>query len=133
MTGITSSYIAGSKLPPSAVVKHPELVGRPFEVMSISVIIHPYNPYVPTAHANIRFFQTFMDNGESDWWFGGGFDLTPYYGFEEDCIHWHHTARAACEPFGIEVYPRFKKLCDEYFFLKHHNEYRGIGGLFSII
>ena len=130
MAGVASSYISGRKLPPSATVHHPELVGSSFEVMGISVIIHPCNPYAPTSHANIRFFHTFMDSGESDWWFGGGFDLTPYYGFEEDCIHWHQTARTACKPFGIEVYPRFKKWCDEYFFIKHRNEYRGIGGLF---
>jgi len=122
------SHARGSALPPAASARRPELAGKRFETVSVSLIVHPRNPYVPTSHANLRFFRA-----ESDppaWWFGGGFDLTPYYGFEEDCVHWHREARAACTPFGVDLYPRLKKACDEYFFLPHRGEPRGIGGLF---
>ncbi len=128
--GINFSHVKGASLPPSATTHRPELAGRRFEALGVSLVIHPRNPYVPTSHANVRFFIAEADGQEPVWWFGGGFDLTPYYGNDEDCIHWHQTARAACEPFGAEVYPRYKQWCDEYFFLKHRNEPRGIGGLF---
>lgn len=128
--GINFSQVLGDQLPPSATVQRPELAGRRFEAMGVSLVAHPRNPYVPTSHANLRFFWTPGDGGEPVWWFGGGFDLTPYYGFEEDCVHWHRTAQAACAPFGPEVYPRYKQWCDDYFFLKHRHEPRGIGGLF---
>ncbi len=124
--GVGYSHVSGSALPPSATASRPELAGKPFHAMGVSLVIHPRNPYVPTAHMNVRFFMA----GDSTWWFGGGFDLTPYYGFEEDCVHWHRTARAACEPFGTALYPRFKKWCDDYFFLKHRGEPRGVGGIF---
>jgi coproporphyrinogen III oxidase len=122
------SHARGPALPPAATARRPELAGKRFEAVSLSLIVHPRNPYVPTSHANLRFFRA-----ESDppaWWFGGGFDLTPYYGFDEDCVHWHREARAACTPFGDALYARFKKACDEYFFLPHRGEARGIGGLF---
>ncbi|MCB1776224.1 MAG: oxygen-dependent coproporphyrinogen oxidase [Candidatus Competibacteraceae bacterium] len=128
--GINLSHVTGTRLPPSATAQRPELAGRGFAAMGVSLVAHPRNPYIPTAHANVRFFSALRDDAEPVWWFGGGFDLTPYYGFEEDCVHWHRTARAACEPFGPEVYPRCKRACDAYFFLKHRNEPRGIGGLF---
>ena len=128
--GINLSHVAGTRLPPSATAQRPELAGCGFEAMGVSLVIHPRNPHIPTSHANIRFFNAVRDDAEPVWWFGGGFDLTPCYGFEEDCVHWHRTARAACEPFGADVYPRFKRWCDQYFFLKHRNEPRGIGGLF---
>jgi coproporphyrinogen III oxidase len=128
--GINFSHVYGEGLPPSATAHRPELAGRSFQAMGVSLVIHPHNPYVPTSHANVRFFIAEKPGSEPVWWFGGGFDLTPYYGFDEDCVHWHQTAREACQPFGEEVYPRFKRWCDEYFFLKHRNEPRGIGGLF---
>jgi coproporphyrinogen III oxidase len=128
--GINFSHVHGASLPPSASAHRPELSGRSFEALGVSLVIHPRNPYVPTSHANVRFFVAERDNAEPVWWFGGGFDLTPYYGFEEDAVHWHRTAKAACDPFGDEVYPRFKQWCDNYFLLKHRNETRGIGGLF---
>lgn len=128
--GINFSHVYGEGLPPSATAHRPELAGRSFQAMGVSLVIHPHNPYVPTSHANVRFFIAEKPGAEPVWWFGGGFDLTPYYGFDEDCIHWHQIAREACQPFGEEVYPRFKHWCDEYFFLKHRNEPRGIGGLF---
>ena len=128
--GINFSHVYGASLPPSATAHRPELAGRRFEALGVSLVIHPKNPYVPTSHANVRFFIAEADGQEPVWWFGGGFDLTPYYGNDDDCIHWHQTARAACEPFGADVYPRYKQWCDEYFFLKHRNEARGIGGLF---
>jgi len=124
--GVGFSHVFGTRMPPSATKNRPELAGRAFEAVGVSLVIHPQNPYVPTTHANLRFFIA----GDSAWWFGGGFDLTPYYPFEEDVIHWHEVARAACEPFGEDVYPRFKKWCDDYFYLKHRGETRGIGGLF---
>lgn len=128
--GVNFSHVYGTQLPPSATAARPELVGRSFEAMGVSLVIHPENPYVPTSHANVRFFIAEKEGEEPVWWFGGGYDLTPYYGNEDDCRHWHQTARAACQPFGPEIYPRFKQWCDEYFFLKHRNEPRGVGGLF---
>ncbi len=128
--GVNFSHVKGSALPASATAHRPELAGRAFEAMGVSLVIHPYNPYVPTSHANVRFFIAEKPGEPPVWWFGGGYDLTPYYGFEEDCTHWHQTAKAACEPFGEDVYPRYKQWCDDYFFLKHRNEPRGVGGLF---
>jgi coproporphyrinogen III oxidase len=128
--GINFSHVHGDRLPPSATADRPELAGRSFEAMGVSLVIHPHNPYVPTSHANVRFFLAEKADAVPVWWFGGGFDLTPYYGFEQDAEHWHRIARQACEPFGPEVYPRFKQWCDEYFYLKHRNEPRGVGGLF---
>ncbi len=128
--GINFSHVFGENLPPSATAHRPELAGRQFQAMGVSLVIHPHNPYVPTSHANVRFFIAEKPGAEPIWWFGGGFDLTPYYGNDEDCRHWHQVAKAACEPFGHEVYPAYKNWCDEYFFLKHRNEPRGIGGLF---
>lgn len=128
--GVNFSHVTGSQLPGSATAHRPELAGRAFEAMGLSLVIHPRNPYVPTSHANVRFFIAEKEGEAPVWWFGGGFDLTPYYGFEEDCVHWHNTAKKACEPFGDEVYPKYKKWCDEYFYLKHRQEPRGIGGLF---
>ena len=128
--GVNFSHVFGDKLPPSATAQRPELAGRSFQALGVSLVIHPHNPLVPTSHANVRFFVAEKEGEEPVWWFGGGFDLTPYYGFEEDCINWHRTAKAACDPFGEDVYARYKHWCDEYFFLKHRNEPRGIGGLF---
>ena len=128
--GINFSHVHGRQLPASATAHRPELAGRSFQALGVSLVIHPRNPYIPTSHANVRFFIAENEGAEPVWWFGGGFDLTPYYGFEEDAVHWHKTARQACEPFGEHLYPRFKKWCDEYFFLKHRGEPRGIGGLF---
>ncbi|MCK9502725.1 MAG: oxygen-dependent coproporphyrinogen oxidase [Porticoccaceae bacterium] len=128
--GVNFSHVYGNRLPASATAARPELAGRSFEAMGVSLVIHPCNPYVPTSHANVRFFIAEKPGEEPVWWFGGGYDLTPYYPFEEDCIHWHQVAKAACEPFGKDIYPRFKQWCDEYFYLKHRNETRGVGGLF---
>ncbi|MBI5782705.1 MAG: oxygen-dependent coproporphyrinogen oxidase [Gammaproteobacteria bacterium] len=128
--GVNFSHVFGTDLPASATAHRPELAGRSFQALGVSLVIHPRNPYAPTSHANVRFFIAEKPGAEPVWWFGGGFDLTPYYGLEEDCVHWHKTAKAACDPFGADYYPRFKKWCDEYFFLKHRNEPRGIGGLF---
>ena len=128
--GVNFSHVFGDKLPPSATAQRPELAGRSFQALGVSLVIHPHNPLVPTSHANVRFFVAEKEGEEPVWWFGGGFDLTPYYGFEEDCIDWHRTAKAACDPFGEDVYARYKHWCDEYFFLRHRNEPRGIGGLF---
>lgn len=153
--GVNFSHVQGPSLPPSATAHRPELAGKPYHALGVSLVIHPRNPYVPTAHLNVRFFfapgtsaaaptgaaenldPSHLALGTSGaaqaapvWWFGGGFDLTPYYGFEEDCVHWHRTAKAACDPHGPELYPKFKKWCDDYFFLKHRNEPRGIGGVF---
>lgn len=128
--GVNFSHVFGDKLPPSATAQRPELAGRSFQAMGVSLVIHPRNPWVPTSHANVRFFIAEKEGEDPVWWFGGGFDLTPYYGFEEDCVAWHQTAKAACDPFGEEVYPRYKQWCDEYFFLKHRDEPRGVGGLF---
>jgi coproporphyrinogen III oxidase len=128
--GINFSHVHGAGLPPSASAHRPQLAGRHFQALGVSLVVHPRNPYVPTSHANVRFFIAEKEGAEPVWWFGGGFDLTPYYGFREDAVHWHRMARQACEPFGPDVYDRFKRWCDEYFFLKHRNEARGIGGLF---
>jgi coproporphyrinogen III oxidase len=128
--GVAFSHVRGDKLPPSATAHRPELAGKSWEALGVSLVIHPRNPYVPTSHTNVRFFISDADGAAPVWWFGGGFDLTPYYGFEEDAVHWHRTARAALAPFGDTLYPRFKKWCDDYFFLKHRAEPRGIGGLF---
>ncbi|WP_066959700.1 oxygen-dependent coproporphyrinogen oxidase [Microbulbifer sp. Q7] len=128
--GVNFSHVYGDKLPPSATAARPELAGRSFEAMGVSLVIHPRNPYAPTSHANVRLFVAQKEGAEPVWWFGGGYDLTPYYGFEEDVVHWHQTAKDACAPFGDDIYPRFKKWCDEYFYLKHRDEARGVGGLF---
>jgi coproporphyrinogen III oxidase len=128
--GVNFSHVSGRQLPPSATAHRPELTGRAWQALGVSLVIHPRNPYVPTSHANVRFFIAEKKGSEPVWWFGGGFDLTPYYAFEEDAIHWHRVAKAACDPFGADYYPRFKKWCDEYFFLKHRDETRGVGGLF---
>lgn len=128
--GVNFSEVSGDNMPPSATANRPELAGRSFRAMGVSLVIHPRNPYVPTSHANVRFFIAEKDGEAPIWWFGGGYDLTPYYGDEDDVIHWHQTAKAACEPFGDDVYPRFKAWCDDYFYLKHRDERRGVGGLF---
>lgn len=129
--GVAFSHVFGDSLPASATANRPELAGRPFQAMGVSLVIHPDNPYVPTSHANVRFFIADAQGDEEPvWWFGGGFDMTPYYGFEEDCRYWHEVAKKACDDFGEDVYPRFKKWCDDYFYLPHRNEPRGIGGLF---
>lgn len=128
--GVNFSHVYGDQMPPSATHARPELAGRSFQAMGVSLVIHPRNPYLPTSHANVRFFVAEKEGEDPVWWFGGGYDLTPYYGSEEDCRFWHATARDACLPFGEDVYPRFKKWCDEYFYLKHRNEARGVGGLF---
>lgn len=128
--GVNFSHVKGSSLPPSASTKRPELAGKAFEAMGVSLVIHPKNPYAPTSHMNVRFFIAGAETDNPVWWFGGGFDLTPYYGFEKDAQHWHQTAKDACQPFGENVYPDYKKWCDDYFYLKHRDEQRGIGGLF---
>lgn len=128
--GVNFSHVFGQKMPPSATQARPELAGRSFQAMGVSLVMHPENPYVPTSHMNIRLFVAEKAGEEPVWWFGGGYDLTPYYGFEQDCIHWHQTAKNACDHFGADVYPRYKKWCDEYFYLAHRQEPRGIGGLF---
>jgi coproporphyrinogen III oxidase len=128
--GVNFSHVSGFKLPPSATEKRPELANREFEAMGVSLVIHPNNPYVPTSHANVRMFIAKKDGEPTIWWVGGGFDLTPYYPFKEDVLHWHQTARTACQPFGEDVYLMYKKWCDEYFYLKHRKETRGVGGLF---
>lgn len=128
--GVNFSHVYGIQLPPSATAARPELAGRSFEAMGVSLVMHPENPYIPTSHANVRFFIAEKPGEEPVWWFGGGYDLTPYYGYRDDCQHWHQTAKSACDPFGEAVYPRFKQWCDDYFFLKHRNEPRGVGGLF---
>ena len=128
--GINFSHVFGDKLPASATAHRPELAGRKFQALGVSLVIHPMNPYVPTTHMNVRFFVAEKENENPIWWFGGGFDLTPYYGFEDDAKHWHVTAKSACAEYGEDVYPRYKKWCDDYFYLKHRQEPRGIGGLF---
>lgn len=133
--GVGFSHVKGQTLPPSATAHRPELAGKPWEALGVSLVLHPRNPYIPTSHANVRFFSAGDGANASGssmplWWFGGGFDLTPYYGFDEDAVHWHRTAREAVASFGPEIYPRFKRQCDDYFFLKHRGEPRGIGGLF---
>ena len=128
--GVNFSHVYGDSLPVSATSARPELAGRSFQAMGVSLVMHPTNPYVPTSHANVRFFIAEKKGAEPIWWFGGGYDLTPYYAYREDCRHWHKIAAKACAPFGDNVYSRYKKWCDDYFFLKHRNEARGIGGLF---
>ena len=128
--GVNFSHVFGDSMPASATAARPELAGRAYQAMGVSLVIHPHNPYVPTSHANFRLFVAEKDNEDPVWWFGGGFDLTPYYGFEEDCVHWHSIAKQSCEPFGADYYQKFKTWCDEYFHLKHRNEPRGVGGLF---
>ena len=126
--GVNFTHVFGDQMPPSATQSRPELAGRAFQALGVSLVIHPRNPYVPTTHANFRFFST--DDDEPVWWFGGGFDLTPYYPFIEDAVHWHQVAQDACSQFGDDTYDKYKKWCDEYFFLKHRSETRGVGGLF---
>ena len=128
--GCGFSHVKGAKLPPSATQHRPELAGAPFEAMGVSLVFHPRNPYVPTVHMNVRMIVATPASGNSVAWFGGGMDLTPYYGFVEDAVHFHQTCRNALAPFGADLYPRFKTWCDEYFFLKHRNEQRGVGGVF---
>ena len=128
--GVNFSSVQGRKLPPSATAARPQLAGASFRAAGVSLVAHPVNPHVPAAHANLRFFQAETSGKPAAWWFGGGYDLTPCYGYAEDCRHWHKTARAACEPFGAGIYPRLKKWCDDYFYLPHRGETRGIGGLF---
>ena len=128
--GVGFSHVVGERLPPSATAQRPELAGRAFEALGVSLVFHPRNPYVPTVHMNVRLFRAHADGQPDVYWFGGGMDLTPYYGFEDDAIHFHATCKAALEPFGPAQYPRFKRWCDEYFFLRHRNEPRGIGGVF---
>ncbi len=128
--GVNFSHVFGDTMPASATAHRPELAGRGFEAMGVSLVIHPKNPYAPTSHMNVRFFIAEKEGEEAVWWFGGGYDLTPYYGNEEDCIYWHETAKKACTPFGDNYYDKFKQWCDDYFYLKHRGEPRGIGGLF---
>ncbi|MDH5326315.1 MAG: oxygen-dependent coproporphyrinogen oxidase [Gammaproteobacteria bacterium] len=128
--GINFSHVYGNNLPASATAHRPELAGRGFEAMGVSLVIHPKNPYVPTSHANVRFFIAEKEGADPIWWFGGGYDLTPYYPFAEDVRHWHEVSKQTCDPFGADVYARYKKWCDEYFYLKHRQETRGVGGLF---
>jgi coproporphyrinogen III oxidase len=127
--GVNFSHVTGSRLPPPASTTRPELAGRGFHAMGVSLVLHPRNPYVPTVHMNVRFFVAEQAGAEPVWWFGGGMDLTPYYPFEEDAVHFHRTCKTALTPFGPDYHPRFKKWCDEYFFLKHRNEPRGVGGI----
>lgn len=128
--GVNYSYVEGTNMPASATAHRPELAGRSFKAMGVSLVIHPKNPYAPTSHMNVRFFIAEKEGEEPIWWFGGGFDLTPYYANKEDCMFWHQVAKQACDPFGEEVYDKYKKWCDDYFYLKHRDEHRGIGGLF---
>ncbi|MCL7941915.1 oxygen-dependent coproporphyrinogen oxidase [Halomonas sp. ATCH28] len=128
--GVNFSHVFGERLPPSATAARPELVGRSFHAVGVSWVLHPENPHVPTSHGNVRFIIAEKAGEAPVWWFGGGFDLTPYYPVHEDVVHWHRVARDACAPFGEEVYPRYKAWCDDYFYLKHRDETRGVGGLF---
>ncbi len=128
--GVGFSHVMGDQLPPSATAQRPEIAGASWEATGLSLVFHPHNPYLPTTHANVRFFIASKPGMQSVWWFGGGFDLTPYYPFDADVLHWHRTAQDACAPFGADVYPRYKEWCDKYFYLKHRNETRGVGGLF---
>lgn len=128
--GVNFSHVFGSQMPASATANRPELAGRNFQAMGVSLVIHPHNPYIPTSHANVRFFIAEKEGESPIWWFGGGFDLTPFYPFKEDVQHWHDTAKKLCAPFGEDVYPKYKEWCDDYFYLKHRNETRGVGGLF---
>lgn len=128
--GVNFSHVFGGELPASATAARPELAGRSFQAVGVSLVIHPHNPFIPTTHANVRFFIAEKAGEEPVWWFGGGFDLTPFYPFHEDVVHWHSVANKLCQPFGDQVYPKYKKWCDDYFYLKHRNETRGVGGLF---
>ncbi|MEO8809496.1 MAG: oxygen-dependent coproporphyrinogen oxidase [Rhodanobacter sp.] len=128
--GVNFSHTLGKTLPAAATARKPELAGSPYQATSVSLVLHPNNPYVPTSHANVRYFEATKPDGDVAWWFGGGFDLTPFYVFDEDVRHWHTVARDLCQPFGDAVYPRFKLACDEYFYLRHRDETRGVGGLF---
>ncbi len=128
--GVNFSVVSGDKLPPSATAHRPELAGRTWQACGVSLVIHPKSPFIPTSHANVRFFIAEKEGEEPVWWFGGGFDLTPFYPFDEDVVHWHKTAKNLCDPFGEEIYNEHKKWCDEYFHLKHRDETRGVGGLF---
>lgn len=128
--GVAFSHVTGDKMPPSATAHRPELAGCTWEAMGVSLVFHPRNPYAPTVHMNVRMFMAKKNNGEIAFWFGGGMDLTPYYGFEEDAVHFHQTCQNALTPFGNHLFPKYKKWCDEYFFLKHRNEPRGVGGIF---
>jgi coproporphyrinogen III oxidase len=128
--GVNFSIVQGNKLPKSASAIRPELEGRKYTALGVSLVLHPENPYIPTAHSNVRFFVAEEPGKEPIWWFGGGFDLTPFYGFDEDAVHWHTTAKKACLPFGKKVYSKYKNWCDDYFYLEHRDEQRGIGGLF---
>ena len=128
--GVNFSDISGDHLPAAATKLRPELKGRNYQAMGVSVVCHPKNPHVPTVHLNVRLFIAYSENSNPIWWFGGGFDMTPYYGYEEDAIHWHKTAKDLCIPFGKDIYDQYKKDCDDYFYIKHRNEPRGIGGIF---
>ena len=128
--GVGFSHVMGKNLPPSATANRPQIAGRAWEAMGVSLVLHPRNPHVPTVHMNVRFFSTHAEGEEPVWWFGGGMDLTPYYGVEEDAVHFHRVCRDALQPYGAELYPRFKTWCDEYFYLKHRKEPRGVGGIF---
>lgn len=128
--GVNFSHVHGANLPPAATLKRPALAGGEFSALGVSLVFHPRNPFVPTVHLNVRFFSVTPKQGDPVWWFGGGFDLTPYYPFQEDVIYWHQCARDACQPFGKDIYPKYKKWCDEYFYLPHRDETRGVGGLF---
>ena len=128
--GVNFSIVQGNKMPKSATALRPELEGRKYTALGVSLVMHPENPYIPTVHSNVRFFVAEESGKEPIWWFGGGFDLTPFYGFDEDAVHWHTTAKKACLPFGEKVYSKYKKWCDDYFYLEHRDEQRGIGGLF---
>jgi coproporphyrinogen III oxidase len=128
--GVGFSHVMGQALPPSAAANRPDIAGRSWEAMGVSLVLHPRNPYAPTVHMNVRFFTTTSQTGEPVWWFGGGMDLTPYYGFTDDAVHFHRTCQQALAPFGQDLYPHFKTWCDDYFYLKHRKEPRGIGGIF---
>ena len=128
--GVNFSHIVGKSLPQAASASRPLIAGKPFEATGVSIVMHPVNPFIPTCHMNVRFFIADPGSNNPVWWFGGGYDLTPYYGFDEDCRHWHQTAKSACDEFNPDLYARFKEQCDNYFFVKHRNEPRGIGGLF---
>lgn len=128
--GVNFSHVMGASMPGSATAHRPELAGRSYEAMGVSLVMHPLNPRVPTTHMNVRFFVAMKDGEEPIWWFGGGYDLTPYYGYEEDCQHWHQVAKDACDGFSGDLFSKYKNWCDEYFYLKHRDEPRGVGGIF---
>jgi len=128
--GVNFSHVMGENMPASATAHRPELAGRSFQAMGVSLVLHPHNPHIPTSHANVRFFLAEKEGEEPVWWFGGGYDLTPYYLYEDDAVFWHQVAKDACQPFGDNVYADYKKWCDDYFYLKHRGEARGLGGLF---